>query len=187
MAEQVAACLNIEFMRGGGGSIAPFLSQVLCEDLFPSMVLSNHGKKVVLITWERQAVGNIFDLELSSGGRQCREASESPLASAFSFPLGIGMEINWARLGLRPRLEMSKVERVAGLAVLALPGTCRAAAERGPSHTTSVVPRFHLKPGAGGVRGGRPYSVPLLLWCKRGNPKGSTVIPCACRSSLCRM
>lgn len=33
---QVATCLNIELMRKE--SIAPFLSLVICEDLFPSVL-----------------------------------------------------------------------------------------------------------------------------------------------------
>lgn len=86
-------------------------------------------KNVVLIMWEWQALGNIFDLELSSGGRQCRQASEVPSASAFGFLLGVGMEINWSLLRLQTRLKVNKMERLVGLAVLALPGTHRATAQ----------------------------------------------------------
>lgn len=58
--EQVAACLNIELARKE--SVAPFLSQVIREDLFPLLVCNvsfprKKKKKVVLATWECQAVG----------------------------------------------------------------------------------------------------------------------------------
>lgn len=86
-------------------------------------------KNVVLIMWEWQALGNIFDLQLSSGGRQCRQALEVPSASAFGFLLGVGMEINWSLLRLQTRLKVNKMERLVGLAVLALPGTNRATAQ----------------------------------------------------------
>lgn len=41
--ERVAACLNIELKWKE--SIAPFLSRVICEDLFPSIRFLSHGKK----------------------------------------------------------------------------------------------------------------------------------------------
>lgn len=59
--EQVAACLNIELARKE--SVAPFLSQVIREDLFPPLVCNvsfpRKKKKVVLPykLWERSWPG----------------------------------------------------------------------------------------------------------------------------------
>lgn len=73
-----------------------------------------------------------------------------PLASAFRFALAIGRETDCSSQVSFAALTGTKVERVAGLAVLATSGTCRAVAERGRLHTASTVPRLLLKLGAGG-------------------------------------
>lgn len=95
-----------------------------------------------------------------------REALEMPLGN------------KWVSVRAADKTGDGQSGACARLAVLTLSGTGRALAERGLLHTSSPVPCFHAKLGAGGTRWS-PVLCVLPLWCQRGIPTGGTLLALA--------